>query len=110
MKRKKRIEKILYENFSSWSIEVKDKSFLHRGHGNFNGKEETHFIIILQSKMNKKFKKLIIHRLKINKRKSSYDIQENLIEPTSSKNNLNKESRISHNFNYPKNYLQMLAV
>ena len=65
MKRKKRIEKILYENFSSWSIEVKDKSFLHRGHGNFNGKEETHFIIILQSKMNKKFKKLIIHQ-KIN--------------------------------------------
>ena len=65
MKRKKRIEKILYKNFISWSIEVKDKSFLHRGHGNFNGKEETHFIIILQSKMNKKFKKLIIHQ-KIN--------------------------------------------
>lgn len=51
------------------------------------------------------FKYVIIDRLKINKRKSSYDIQENLIEPTSSKNNLNKESRISHNFNYPKNYI-----
>ena len=66
MKRKNRIEKILLDNFSSWSCEVKDQSFLHRGHNNFSGKDETHFIITLQSKKIKSFKKLYIHQ-KINK-------------------------------------------
>ena len=66
MKRKKRIEKILLTNFSSWSVEVKDKSYLHRGHNNFSGKEGTHFTITLQPKKIKRFKKLFIHQ-KINK-------------------------------------------
>ena len=66
MKRKKRIEKILIDNFSSWSIEVKDTSFLHQGHNNFSGKNETHFKIILQLKKIKRLKRLSIHR-KINK-------------------------------------------
>ena len=66
MKRKKRIEKILTDNFSSWSIQVKDTSFLHRGHNNFSGKNETHFIITLQSKKIKNFKRLFIHQ-KINR-------------------------------------------
>ena len=50
MKRKKRIKKILLNNFSSWSIAVEDKSFLHRGHNSFSGKDETHFTITLQPK------------------------------------------------------------
>ncbi len=66
MKRKKRIEKILIDNFNSWSISVEDKSFLHYGHNNFSGKDETHFKITLQSQKIKGFKKLLIHQ-KINK-------------------------------------------
>ena len=66
MKRKKRITKILHHNFSNWSIEVKDQSFLHRGHNNFSGKDETHFIVTLQSEKIKNFNRLLIHK-KINK-------------------------------------------
>ena len=66
MKRKKRIEKILLDHFSSWSIEVRDQSFFHRGHNNFSGKDETHFIVTLQSEKNKNFNRLLIHK-KINR-------------------------------------------
>ena len=51
------------------------------------------------------FKHVVIDRLNIRKRLSSYNIQENLIEITSNKNNLNKDSLISHNFIYPKNFI-----
>ena len=65
MKRKKRIESILLEKFSNWKTEVNDISILHRGHNNFDGSEETHFSIILNSNSQNKESKLKIHR-KIN--------------------------------------------
>ena len=65
MKRKKRIELILLEKFSNWKTEVKDISILHKGHNNFDGSEETHFSIILNSNSQNKESKLKIHR-KIN--------------------------------------------
>ena len=66
MKRKKRIETILSKNFSGWKIKVIDISMLHKGHNNFDGNQETHFSIILNSNNKNKESKLIIHR-KINK-------------------------------------------
>jgi hypothetical protein len=51
------------------------------------------------------FKFVVIDRLNISKRKSSYNIQENLIENVSDKNNLNKISNVNHNFIYPKNFV-----
>ena len=65
MERKKRIKKILFENFQGCLIEVKDKSLLHRGHNNFNGKNETHFLILLNLNKTSNMKKIDIHR-KIN--------------------------------------------
>ena len=65
MKRKKRIESILLEKFSNWKTEVNDISILHKGHNNFDGSEETHFSIILNSNSQNKESKLKIHR-KIN--------------------------------------------
>ncbi len=65
MKRKKRIENILLKNFSLVSIKVEDISILHRGHNNFNGKDETHFKITLHSKKIENLSRLLIHR-KIN--------------------------------------------
>ena len=66
MNRKKRIETILSIKFSDWIIEVYDTSILHKGHNNFDGKNETHFCIILNSNNQNKEVKLNIHR-KINK-------------------------------------------
>ena len=66
MKRKKRIESILSKKFSFWKIEVNDISILHKGHNNFDGNDETHFSIILNSNKQKKESKLEIHR-EINK-------------------------------------------
>ena len=65
MKRKKRIEKILSDNFKTWLIEVKDISYKHKGHNNFSGNDETQFLILLYPNINNDFKSLDIHR-KIN--------------------------------------------
>ena len=65
MKRKKRIEAILSENFFCWKAEVNDISILHKGHNNFDGSQETHFSIILNFNNQNKESKLNIHR-KIN--------------------------------------------
>ena len=65
MKRKKRIEEILSKNFFCWKAEVNDISILHKGHNNFDGNEETHFSIILNSNKQNRESKLEIHR-KIN--------------------------------------------
>ena len=65
MKRKKRIELILSKKFSCWKFEVNDTSILHKGHNDFDGYQETHFCIILNSNNQNKESKLIIHR-KIN--------------------------------------------
>ena len=51
------------------------------------------------------FRYSVLDREKIKKRKSSYIIQENLIEFTSDTNNLNDNSNITHKFNYPKKYV-----
>ena len=62
MERKKRIENILFNNFKSWIIEVKDISDLHKGHNNFTGDNETHFSIVLNPNTKKKIPSLEIHR------------------------------------------------
>ena len=66
MNRKKRIEKILFNNFNSWKIDVKDVSILHKGHGHFDGNQESHFIITLKSLKKTYENKLNIHK-KVNK-------------------------------------------
>ena len=51
------------------------------------------------------FKHIEINRLQISKRKLSYEIQKELIEKTSEENLINDNSKISHNFIYPRNYV-----
>jgi len=65
MNRKKRIEKIISDNFKKWKIVVKDISDQHKNHGHFTGSDETHFSIILYLNKKNNFKSLDIHR-KIN--------------------------------------------
>ena len=65
MKRKKRIEKILSDNFKLWMIKVIDISYQHKGHNHFTGNDETHFSIILHLNIKDNFKRINIHR-KIN--------------------------------------------
>ena len=65
MKRKKRIEKILSENFKTWIVKVNDISFHHKGHNHFSGNNETHFSIILYKNKNENLKRIDLHR-KIN--------------------------------------------
>ena len=65
MKRKKRIEKILSDNFKTWTIEVIDISYQHKGHNHFTGNDETHFSIVLHSNIEDNYKRIDIHR-KIN--------------------------------------------
>ena len=65
MNRTKRIKNIIEKNFKDFSISVTDDSLAHKGHNNFNGKEETHIIIELKKKINLDIKRLEIHK-KIN--------------------------------------------
>ena len=65
MNRTKRIQDIIEKNFSEFSIYVTDDSLAHKGHNNFDGKEETHIIIELKKKFNLDIKRLEIHK-KIN--------------------------------------------
>ncbi len=51
------------------------------------------------------YKFVELDRLKIKKRKSSYEIQEKLIDSNISKNNLNNKSQTLNNFIFPKNYI-----
>ena len=51
------------------------------------------------------YKYVEIDRLNIKKRKSSYDIQESLIETNLTYNYLNNVSANTHQFDYPKNYV-----
>jgi|TARA_B100000959_G_scaffold40995_1_gene40740 BolA protein len=66
MNRKKKIESILRKNFLDWETVVNDISILHKGHNNYDGNNETHFSIILNTNNKNKESKLSIHR-KINK-------------------------------------------
>ena len=65
MNRTKRIQDIIEKNFNEFSIFVTDDSLAHKGHNNFDGKEETHIIIELKKKFNLDIKRLEIHK-KIN--------------------------------------------
>ena len=65
MNRTKRIQDIIEKNFNEFSISVIDDSLAHKGHNNFDGKEETHIIIELKKKYNLDIKRLEIHK-KIN--------------------------------------------
>ena len=65
MNRKNKIESILKKNFLGWKAVVNDISILHKGHNNFDGSNETHFSIILNTNNKNKESRLSIHR-KIN--------------------------------------------
>ena len=65
MNRTKRIKDIIEKNFNEFSISVSDDSLAHKGHNNFDGKEETHIIIELKKKFNLDINRLEIHK-KIN--------------------------------------------
>ena len=65
MNRTKRIQDIIEKNLNEFSVLVTDDSLAHKGHNNFDGKEETHIIIELKKKFNLDIKKLEIHK-KIN--------------------------------------------
>ena len=65
MNRTKRIQDIIEKNFNEFSISVTDDSLAHRGHNNFDGKEETHIVIELKKNFNLDIKRLEIHK-KIN--------------------------------------------
>jgi len=65
MNRTKRIKDIIEKNFNEFSVLVTDDSLAHKGHNNFDGKEESHIIIELKKKFNLDIKRLDIHK-KIN--------------------------------------------
>ena len=65
MKRMQRIHKLLNKNFNDFIFEIKDNSSLHVGHHNFNGFDETHIEILLNTKNFEKINRLEIHK-KIN--------------------------------------------
>jgi stress-induced morphogen len=65
MNRTKRIQDIIKKNFNEFIISVTDDSLAHKGHNNFDGKEETHIIIELKKKSNFYINRLEIHK-KIN--------------------------------------------
>ena len=65
MNRTKRIKDIIEKNFNEFSISIIDDSLAHKGHNNFDGKEETHIIIELKKKFDLDIKRLEIHK-KIN--------------------------------------------
>ena len=65
MKRTKRIEIILKEEFYDFTINIIDNSFLHKGHTNFDGEGETHIAVMIQKNKESKVDRLAIHK-KIN--------------------------------------------
>ncbi len=65
MNRTKRIQDIIEKNFNEFNVSVTDNSLSHKGHNNFDGKEETHIIIELKKKFNLDITRLEIHK-KIN--------------------------------------------
>ena len=65
MDRTKRIKDIIEKNFNDFGVLVTDDSLAHKGHNNFDGKEETHIIIELKKKHILNINRLEIHK-KIN--------------------------------------------
>ena len=66
MDRTKRIQDIIEKNFNDFGVLVTDDSLAHKGHNNFDGKEETHIIIELKKKHILNINRLEIHK-KINR-------------------------------------------
>ena len=66
MNRTKRIKNILEKHFNDYSIVVKDSSYLHKGHNNFNGDGETHISVKLL-----KNSKFVLNRLEIHRKINS---------------------------------------
>ena len=65
MNRSKRIKNILEKHFTDHDIIVKDNSYQHKGHNNFDGTRETHIFVELKKKSQSELNRLEIHR-KIN--------------------------------------------
>ncbi len=63
MNRTKRIQNILEKYFHDNTIIVRDNSYLHKGHNNFDGNNETHILVQL-----KKSSKIELNRLEIHKK------------------------------------------
>ena len=63
MNRTKRIQNILEKYFDDHIIIVKDNSYLHKGHNNFDGLLETHIAILLKKKTKIKISRLEIHKI-----------------------------------------------
>tara|TARA_Y100001970_G_C13614588_1_gene546514 strand:+ start:236 stop:490 length:255 start_codon:yes stop_codon:yes gene_type:complete len=63
VKRKNRIHKILKKKLFNFDIIIEDNSFKHKGHNNFDGKQETHITLTLKEKNKRKINKLEVHRL-----------------------------------------------
>ena len=63
MKRKLKIEKILQDNFHPYFFLVKDVSEEHRGHRNFKENVESHFEIVIVSKIFNNKSKIDRHRM-----------------------------------------------
>jgi BolA protein len=66
MNRKKRIETTINTSFFGWDVKIKDNSSQHIGHNNFDGSQESHFILILKGNNANNESRLAIHK-KINK-------------------------------------------
>ena len=65
MNRTKRIKNILENFFNDHTIIVRDNSYLHKGHNNFDGNNETHILVQLKKSSKIELNRLEIHR-KIN--------------------------------------------
>jgi len=65
MNRTKRIKNILEKYFNDHNIIVQDNSYLHQGHNNFDGNNETHILVQLKKNSKLELSRLEIHR-KIN--------------------------------------------
>jgi len=62
MNRIKRIENLLKKHLKDFSISIEDNSHLHKGHGNFDGRYETHLRLILKPNNNNQYDRLKIHK------------------------------------------------
>jgi stress-induced morphogen len=65
MNRTKRIKNILENFFNDHTIIVRDNSYLHKGHNNFDGNNQTHISVQLKKNSKLELNRLEIHR-KIN--------------------------------------------
>jgi len=65
MNRTKRIKSILEKYFCNHTIIVLDNSYLHKGHNNFDGTDQTHILVQLKKNCKLELNRLEVHR-KIN--------------------------------------------